>query len=73
MRCAAGGVCQDFAELMIGCLRSIGLARALHDGYILTHPRAGKPRIIGADASHAWVLVFARRWGEQISIRIITA
>lgn len=52
------GVCQDFAHLMIGCLRSLGLAARYVSGYILTHPPAGQPRMIGADASHAWVSVF---------------
>ena len=52
------GVCQDFAQLMIGCLRSIGLPARYMSGYILTHPPAGQPRMIGADASHAWVSVF---------------
>ena len=52
------GVCQDFAQLMIGCLRSIGLPARYVSGYILTHPPAGQARLIGADASHAWVSVF---------------
>lgn len=52
------GVCQDFAQLMIGCLRSIGLPARYTSGYILTHPPEGEPRLIGADASHAWVSVF---------------
>ncbi len=52
------GVCQDFAQLMIGCLRSLGLPARYMSGYILTHPPAGQPRLIGADASHAWVSVF---------------
>ena len=52
------GVCQDFAQLMIGCLRSIGLPARYVSGYILTHPPAGQPRLIGADASHAWASVF---------------
>ena len=52
------GVCQDFSHLMIGCLRSIGLPARYVSGYILTHPPAGQPRMIGADASHAWVAVF---------------
>jgi transglutaminase-like putative cysteine protease len=51
------GVCQDFTHLMIGCLRSIGLPARYMSGYILTHPPPGKPRLIGADASHAWVSV----------------
>ncbi|HEV7814094.1 MAG TPA: transglutaminase family protein [Janthinobacterium sp.] len=52
------GVCQDFAQLMIGCLRSIGLPARYMSGYILTHPAEGQPRLAGADASHAWVAVF---------------
>lgn len=52
------GVCQDFAHLMIGVLRSLGLACRYVSGYILTHPPAGKPRLVGADASHAWVSVY---------------
>ena len=52
------GVCQDFAQLMIGCLRSIGLPARYVSGYILTQPPAGQARLIGADASHAWVSVF---------------
>lgn len=57
------GVCQDFAHLMIGCLRSLGLPARYMSGYILTHPTAGQPRMIGADASHAWVSVFCPRLG----------
>lgn len=53
------GVCQDFAHVMIGCLRSIGLAARYVSGYLLTHPPAGQPRLIGADASHAWVSVWS--------------
>lgn len=52
------GVCQDFAHLMIGVLRSLGLACRYVSGYILTHPPAGQARLVGADASHAWVSVF---------------
>ncbi|HZE60129.1 MAG TPA: transglutaminase family protein [Burkholderiales bacterium] len=51
------GVCQDFAHLMIGCLRSIGLAARYVSGYILTAPPPGRPRLIGADASHAWASI----------------
>lgn len=57
------GVCQDFAQLMIGCLRSIGLPARYISGYILTHPPAGKPRLVGADASHAWVSVYCPALG----------
>ncbi|GAB4212695.1 MAG: transglutaminase family protein [Rhodoferax sp.] len=52
------GVCQDFAHLMIGCLRSLGLPARYVSGYLLTRPPPGKPRLIGADASHAWVQAF---------------
>lgn len=52
---ARRGVCQDFAHLMICCLRSIGLPARYVSGYILTTPRPGQPRLAGADASHAWV------------------
>lgn len=57
------GVCQDFAHLMIGCLRSLGLAVRYTSGYLRTHPRPGQPRLIGADASHAWVSVYDPRTG----------
>lgn len=53
------GVCQDFAHLMIACLRAIGLSARYVSGYLLTRPPPGKPRLIGADASHAWVSVYA--------------
>jgi transglutaminase-like putative cysteine protease len=52
------GVCQDYAQVMIGCLRSIGLAARYVSGYLRTVPPDGTPRLIGADASHAWVSVF---------------
>ena len=50
------GVCQDFAHLAAGCLRSIGLAARYVSGYIETDPPAGRDRLVGADASHALVL-----------------
>lgn len=52
------GVCQDFSQLMISALRALGLSARYVSGYILTHPAPGKPRLIGADASHAWVEVW---------------
>ncbi|MFO0615646.1 MAG: transglutaminase family protein [Polyangiaceae bacterium] len=52
------GVCQDFAHLMLSCLRSLGLAARYTSGYVLTRPPPGKPRLVGADASHAWVSVY---------------
>ncbi len=51
------GVCQDFAHLQIGCLRSLGLPARYVSGYLLTDPPPGQPRLIGADASHAWLSV----------------
>ncbi|MBV8469612.1 MAG: transglutaminase family protein [Burkholderiaceae bacterium] len=57
------GVCQDFAHVMIAACRSIGLAARYVSGYLLTHPRAGQPRLIGADASHAWVEVWCPQQG----------
>jgi transglutaminase-like putative cysteine protease len=53
------GVCQDFSHVMIGALRASGLAARYVSGYLLTEPRAGEPRMVGADASHAWVSVYA--------------
>jgi transglutaminase-like putative cysteine protease len=53
------GVCQDFAHLMIACLRSVGLAARYVSGYLLTRPPVGKEKLVGSDASHAWVSVFA--------------
>ena len=52
------GVCQDFAHFMLSCLRSIGLAARYMSGYLLTRPPEGKPRLIGADATHAWIAVY---------------
>jgi transglutaminase-like putative cysteine protease len=57
------GVCQDFAHLMLACLRSRGLAARYVSGYLLTQPPPGKPRLIGADASHAWISVWCPRQG----------
>jgi transglutaminase-like putative cysteine protease len=52
------GVCQDFAHLQIGCLRSLGLAARYVSGYLLTDPPPGTSKLIGADASHAWISVY---------------
>ena len=62
------GVCQDFAHLMIGCLRSIGLAARYVSGYILTSPPPGRPRLVGADASHAWASVYCGERAGWIDI-----
>jgi len=48
---------------MIACLRSLGLAARYVSGYLLTTPPAGQPRLVGADASHAWVSVHCPRHG----------
>ena len=52
------GVCQDFAHLQIGCLRALGLPARYVSGYLLTLPPPGKPRLVGADASHAWLATY---------------
>jgi transglutaminase-like putative cysteine protease len=52
------GVCQDFAHLAVSCLRSLGLAARYVSGYLKTSPPPGKPKLIGADASHAWIALF---------------
>lgn len=52
------GVCQDFAHMMIACLRALGLSARYVSGYILTTPPPGHARLVGADASHAWVSVY---------------
>ncbi len=57
------GVCQDFAHLLIGCLRSRGIAARYVSGYLLTRPPPGRPRLVGADASHAWVSVWLPEQG----------
>jgi transglutaminase-like putative cysteine protease len=53
------GVCQDFAHVAIGCLRSLGLPARYVSGYLLTRPPPGRPKLVGADASHAWFATFA--------------
>ena len=60
---ARRGVCQDFAHLAIGCLRSIGLAARYVSGYIETEPPPGQIRLEGADASHAWCSLWTPRAG----------
>ena len=52
------GVCQDFAHIMIACFRTLGLPARYVSGYLLTQPPPGQPRLVGADASHAWVSVY---------------
>jgi len=57
------GVCQDFAHLAIASLRSLGLAARYVGGYLRTDPPPGKPRLVGADYSHAWFSVLCPRAG----------
>jgi transglutaminase-like putative cysteine protease len=57
------GVCQDFARLEIACLRSLGLPARYVSGYLETVPPQGRPRLLGADASHAWVAVYCPEAG----------
>ncbi len=52
------GVCQDFAHLQIACLRSLNLAARYVSGYLRTYQPPGVPRLVGADASHAWVSAY---------------
>lgn len=60
------GVCQDFAHLAIACLRELGLAARYVSGYLETLPPPGKPRLTGADASHAWLAIYVpgAGWAE---------
>jgi transglutaminase-like putative cysteine protease len=57
------GVCQDLAHVGIAALRAMGLAARYVSGYLLTQPPPGKPRLLGADASHAWFSVWAPPFG----------
>lgn len=57
------GVCQDFAHVEIACLRSLGLPARYISGYVRTIPPSGQPRLVGADASHAWVSVYCGQNG----------
>jgi transglutaminase-like putative cysteine protease len=58
------GVCQDFAHIMIACFRTMGLPARYVSGYLLTQPPPGQPRLVGADASHAWVSVYLPGEGD---------
>lgn len=59
---ARHGVCQDFAHIMISGVRGLGLAAAYVSGYLRTVPPPGRPRLAGADATHAWVAIWC---GEE--------
>ena len=59
------GVCQDLAHVMLGTLRSLGLPARYVSGYLLTEPPPGQARLVGSDASHAWVSVYLPEAGPQ--------
>ncbi|MBC7683023.1 MAG: transglutaminase family protein [Ferruginibacter sp.] len=58
------GVCQDFAHIMVAALRALGLPARYVSGYLLTQPEPGQVRLVGSDASHAWVSVYVPDWPE---------
>jgi transglutaminase-like putative cysteine protease len=57
------GVCQDFAHLMLACLRAHGLPARYVSGYLLTDPPPGQARLMGVDATHAWVAAYSPQCG----------
>lgn len=57
------GVCQDFAHLMIACIRALGLPARYVSGYMETLPPPGQEKLLGADATHAWIAAFIPGWG----------
>ncbi len=57
------GVCQDFTHLFLSCARQHGLPAAYVSGYLLTNPPPGQPRLLGADAMHAWASIFVPEVG----------
>ena len=59
------GVCQDFAHILVACLRSLGLPARYVSGYLLTRPPPGQPRLVGSDASHAWASVYVPELASQ--------
>ena len=58
------GVCQDFAHILVAALRAQGLSARYVSGYLLTQPEPGQVRLVGSDASHAWVSVYVPDWPE---------
>lgn len=60
---ARRGVCQDFAHLEIAMLRGLGLPVRYVSGYVRTRPKEGQPHLVGSDASHAWLAVYAGELG----------
>jgi transglutaminase-like putative cysteine protease len=63
MFAARRGVCQDFAHLQLACLRALRLPARYVSGYLLTKPPEGRERLLGADASHAWLSVWCPDYG----------
>lgn len=57
------GVCQDLAHIMLACLRPLGLAGRYVSGYLRTHQAEDQPRLVGADASHAWISLYCGTQG----------
>ncbi len=57
------GVCQDFAHLQVGCLRAMGIPAKYVSGYIETLPKPGQEKLVGADATHAWIAFFCPEEG----------
>ena len=57
------GVCQDFAHLALACFRALRIPARYVSGYLHTHPPVGRPKLQGADASHAWVSVWSPEYG----------
>lgn len=57
------GVCQDFAHLEVGCLRAMGIPAKYVSGYIETLPKPGQQKLVGADATHAWIAFFCPEEG----------
>ena len=57
------GVCQDLTNIFISCMRTIGIPARYVSGYLVTVPAPGQPKLVGADASHAWVSVYTGPWG----------
>lgn len=57
------GVCQDFAHLELACLRALALPARYVSGYLLTRPPPGQPKLVGSDASHAWISVWCPEAG----------
>lgn len=57
------GVCQDFAQIAIACVRAVGLPARYVSGYIETLPPPGKEKLVGTDASHAWFSVYIPTFG----------